>query len=178
MFLSFQPDPTGRIDGSEFFRRLCSTICIAKTRITLHFYDVGGRGLLREQDIENYIFNLIPDLPPLQNMHENFYPFYVFTATRRFMFFLDPKKSGKVSIRKLVSSQVMEELLELGMAGRGANGGGGQGGGNTQEAGGIAGNWFSAENSMRVYSQYLEVRRTRAKRACKGFLVVRVGDFR
>ncbi|GMH54494.1 hypothetical protein TrRE_jg7526, partial [Triparma retinervis] len=49
MFLSFTPDGEGKIDGGEFFRRLCSTICIAKTRITLQFYDAGGRGLLREQ---------------------------------------------------------------------------------------------------------------------------------
>ena len=28
MFLSFQPDNEGRIEGGEFFRRLCSTICI------------------------------------------------------------------------------------------------------------------------------------------------------
>ncbi|GMI26207.1 hypothetical protein TrRE_jg1331, partial [Triparma retinervis] len=99
-------------------------------------------------DIENYIYNLIPDLPPLQTMHENFYPFYVFTATRRFMFFLDPKRTGRVSIKKLVCSQVMEELLELGMAG------GNQG---REGGGGLGGNWFSAENSLRVYSQYLEL---------------------
>ena len=128
---------------------MCSSICIAKTRITLQFYDVGGKGLLREQDIENYIYNLIPDLPPLQGMHENFYPFYVFTATRRFMFFLDPKRCGRIPIRRLVTSPIMEELLELGMA----TGGGATG----TTAAELQSNWFSAESSLRVYSQYLEL---------------------
>ena len=91
-FLSFSPDSEGRISATSFFKRLCSSICIAKTRITLQFYDQSNRGRLRETDIENYIFNLIPDLPALAGMSTAFHPFYVFTATRRFMFFLDPKR--------------------------------------------------------------------------------------
>ena len=139
-FLSFPPDSEGRISATAFFKRLCSSICIAKTRITLQFYDQSNRGRLRETDIENYIFNLIPDLPPLAGMSTAFHPFYVFTATRRFMFFLDPKRTGSIPIKRLVTSEIMEELLDLGMEGK--DGGD---------------NWFSAENSLRVYSQYLEL---------------------
>ncbi|GMH91687.1 hypothetical protein TL16_g12124 [Triparma laevis f. inornata] len=139
-FLSFTPDTKGRISATSFFKRLCSSICIAKTRITLQFYDQSNRGTLRETDVENYIFNLIPDLPPLANMSTAFHPFYVFTATRRFMFFLDPKRTGSIPIRRLVTSSIMEELLELGMEGKEAST-----------------NWFSSENSLRVYSQYLEL---------------------
>jgi hypothetical protein len=43
----------------------------------------------------------------------------VFTATRRFMFFLDPYRTGAVSIKNLVTSPVMSELLALGMVGSG-----------------------------------------------------------
>ncbi|GMI02998.1 hypothetical protein TrVE_jg9726 [Triparma verrucosa] len=139
-FLSFNPDSSGHISATAFFKRLCSSICIAKTRITLQFYDQSNRGTLRETDVENYIFNLIPDLPPLANMSTAFHPFYVFTATRRFMFFLDPKRTGSIPIKRLVTSSIMEELLELGMEGKEAST-----------------NWFSSENSLRVYSQYLEL---------------------
>ena len=58
------------------------------------------------------------------------------------MFFLDPKRAGSIPIKRLVTSSIMEELLELGMEGKEAST-----------------NWFSSENSLRVYSQYLEVRK-------------------
>ncbi|CAN0483450.1 unnamed protein product, partial [Discosporangium mesarthrocarpum] len=61
-------------------------------------YDSVGRGYLNEQDLESYIYDLIPTIPSLRSMHENFFPFYVFTVVRRFMFFLDPKRTGKVVI--------------------------------------------------------------------------------
>lgn len=34
------------------------------------------------QDLENYIYELLPQLPHLQSLQEEFYPFYVFTAVR------------------------------------------------------------------------------------------------
>lgn len=58
------------------------------------FYDSEGLGFLREQDLENYVYDHIPTMPALRAIHDNFYPFYVFTAVRRFMFFLDPKRTG------------------------------------------------------------------------------------
>lgn len=77
-------------------------------------------------------------------MPEAFASFYVFTAVRRFMFFLDlkrtgknilslasvhsidrraalspipnnPPRTGRISIERLVGSRVMEELMELAM---------------------------------------------------------------
>ncbi|CAN0549917.1 unnamed protein product, partial [Ectocarpus sp. 12 AP-2014] len=80
------------------------------------FYDSEGLGFLREQDLENYVYDHIPTMPALRAIHDNFYPFYVFTAVRRFMFFLDPKRTGKISIDTLVRSRVMEEFLQVRMA--------------------------------------------------------------
>lgn len=40
------------------------------------------------------MYDHIPTMPALRAIHDNFYPFYVFTAVRRFMFFLDPKRTG------------------------------------------------------------------------------------
>ena len=39
------------------------------------------------------MYNLIPELPPLRGLQESFYPFYVFHAVRKFMFFV-PSKNG------------------------------------------------------------------------------------
>ena len=64
-------------------------------------YDTTGDGFLREQDLESYIYDLIPQLPALRDLEENFYPFYVFTAVRKFFFFLDPKRRGQLGRLKL-----------------------------------------------------------------------------
>merc|ERR1712032_1674792 len=64
---------------------------IKQTRVQLSYYDALGRGYLREKDMENFIFELIPTLPQLNSLQEEFYPFYVFTAVRKFFFFLRPQ---------------------------------------------------------------------------------------
>jgi serine/threonine-protein phosphatase 2A regulatory subunit B'' len=72
-----------------------------------------GYGYLREQDLENFVYALIPNLPCLEDLQENFYPFYVFTAVRKFLFFLDVKRTGKVSLDAILESPVLEELMQL-----------------------------------------------------------------
>ncbi|CAN0195793.1 unnamed protein product, partial [Ectocarpus sp. 4 AP-2014] len=115
-FLRFPRDIRARIPSRVFFKHVYESVTLQKTRLTLHFYDSEGLGFLREQDLENYVYDHIPTMPALRAIHDNFYPFYVFTAVRRFMFFLDPKRTGKISIDTLVRSRVMEEFLQVRMA--------------------------------------------------------------
>lgn len=143
VFVRFERDQYDRISTQAFFQFVCGHVTLAQTRVALSLYDVTASGSLREQDLENYIFNLIPDLPPLRTLQENFYPFYVFTAVRKFIFFLDPKRTGRVSIKNLVSSRILSELLELRRQGW------------VEEEN--RRNWFSGSNALRVYSQYLEL---------------------
>lgn len=79
---------------------------------TLSFHRFSN-GYLREKDLENYIFELIPIFSQLQQLEENFYPFYVITAVRKFFFFLDPKKSGRIYIKDMLTSPILAELYEL-----------------------------------------------------------------
>eukprot|EP00519_Triparma_laevis_P001218 CAMPEP_0182517844 /NCGR_PEP_ID=MMETSP1321-20130603/43044_1 /TAXON_ID=91990 /ORGANISM="Bolidomonas sp., Strain RCC1657" /LENGTH=219 /DNA_ID=CAMNT_0024725625 /DNA_START=342 /DNA_END=998 /DNA_ORIENTATION=- len=59
----------------------------------------------------------------------------------RLRFFLDPKRAGSIPIKRLVTSSILEELLELGMEGKEAST-----------------NWFSSENSLGFISKlYLEL---------------------
>ena len=53
---------------------------------------------LREQDVENYISELIESLPQLDGLDKSFHSFYVCTAVRKFFFFLDPIHTGKIRI--------------------------------------------------------------------------------
>jgi hypothetical protein len=48
-FLKLQPNQHGRVDSSLLFKYIYNSICLQKTRITLHYYDSEMEGYLREQ---------------------------------------------------------------------------------------------------------------------------------
>lgn len=79
----------------------------------LSLYDLTGQGYLRESDLENYILELIPTLPQLDGLEKSFHSFYVCTAVRKFLFFLDPLKTGKVRIQDILACSFLDDLLEL-----------------------------------------------------------------
>jgi len=79
----------------------------------------------------------------LQNLQETFYPFYVITAVRKFFFFLDPKRTGKIQIKDMLTSPILAELYELRQESL-----------NMEDA---LQNWFSVQSSLRVYDQYLRL---------------------
>lgn len=76
-------------------------------------YDQTGQGFLRESDLENYIQELIPTLPQLDGLEKSFHNFYVCTAVRKFLFFLDPLRTGKVRIQDILACSFLDDLLEL-----------------------------------------------------------------
>ena len=98
---------------------------------------------MREKDLENYIFELMPTFPQLEKLQEAFYPFYVITAVRKFFFYLDPKRTGKIMIKDMLTSPILAELYELKSQQM-----------SLEEA---LGNWFSVQSSLRVYDNYLRL---------------------
>jgi len=144
MFLKFPRDHNGCIAIVPFFTFIVRKVNLKQTRVQLSYYDALGRGYLREKDMENFIFELIPTLPQLNSLQEEFYPFYVFTAVRKFFFFLDPKRTGRIHIRALLSSQILHELYELRQE-------------QPLEASEAASNWFSMQSALKVYGAYLEL---------------------
>jgi len=143
-FLKFPRDLNGCIAIVPFFTFVMRKVNIKQTRVHLSYYDALGRGYLKEKDMENFIFELIPTLPQLNSLQEEFYPFYVFTAVRKFFFFLDPKRTGRINIRDLLSSQILPELYELRQE-------------QPMEAGEAHVNWFSMQSALKVYGAYLEL---------------------
>jgi serine/threonine-protein phosphatase 2A regulatory subunit B'' len=99
-------DPYGRISVMAFFNYVMRKVWIHQTRIGLSLYDVNGQGFLREQDVENYIAELIETLPQLDGLDKSFHSFYVCTAVRKFFFFLDPMRSGKSKIVTFIHSRI------------------------------------------------------------------------
>jgi len=139
----FQKDIYGRISIMQFFNYVMRKVWLYQTRIGLSLYDVAGQGFLRESDLENYILELIPTLPQLDGLEKNFYSFYVCTAVRKFFFFLDPMRTGKIKIQDILSCSFLDDLLELRDEVLPKD---------KQEN-----NWFSAPSALRVYGQYLNL---------------------
>lgn len=143
VFLKCDRDEYGRIEIVPFFHYIVRKVNLHQTRIQISLYDSAGYGYLKEKDLENFIYELIPTFPQLSQLQENFFPFYVITAVRKFFFFLDPKKTGRIWIKEILTSQILGELYELR-----------QERWTTDEA---LNNWFSIQNTFRVYEQYLKM---------------------
>jgi len=143
VFLKCDRDEYGRIEIIPFFHYIVRKVNLHQTRIQISLYDSAGYGYLKEKDLENFIYELIPSFPQLASLQENFYPFYVITAVRKFFFFLDPKRTGKIWIKDMLTSSILAELYEL----RQENW-------SSEEA---AQNWFSVQSTLQVYDQYLRL---------------------
>ncbi len=137
----YESDPDGRVSINSFLSYVTKKFWLHQTRIGLSLYDGAGLGYLKESDLENYIFELIPTLPQLEQLEKSFYSFYVCTAVRKFFFFLDPLRTGRVKITEILSSGFLDQLIEL----------------RDEELSKdhLEANWFSAQSAQRVYGQYL-----------------------
>ncbi|XP_033208559.1 serine/threonine-protein phosphatase 2A regulatory subunit B'' subunit gamma-like isoform X2 [Belonocnema kinseyi] len=140
-----QGDPHGRVSIMALFNYVMRKVWLHQTRIGLSLYDVTGQGYLRESDLENYILELIPTLPQLEGLEKSFHSFYVCTAVRKFLFFLDPLRTGRVRIQDILACSFLDDLLELRDEDLPKD---------LQEA-----NWFSAPSALKVYGQYLNLDR-------------------
>jgi len=138
-----QGDRLGRISIMALFNYVMRKVWLHQTRIGLSLYDVTGQGYLRESDLENYILELIETLPQLDGLEKSFHPFYVCTAVRKFFFFLDPLRVGKIKIQDVLACSFLDDLLELRDQELSKE---------HQEK-----NWFSAPSALRVYGQYLNL---------------------
>ena len=144
-FLQFRRDKHGRVSMNEFCEYVCRHRDLCEERITLSLFDPTGDGCLREVHLENYFFDFINHIPSLRALQEDFNHFYVFTAVRRFFFFLDRQGQRKLAIKDILASPVFGELHELRQPEW------------DEDLPRCQENWFSAHSSLRVYREYLEL---------------------
>ncbi len=112
-FLKFDRDEYGRIDMQSFFHSIVRKNNLFQTRIHISLYDTAGNGYLTENNLCEYISELIPTFIHLKNMDEAFKEKYIMAATRKFFFFLDPKRTGRIYIKDMLTSTILAELYEL-----------------------------------------------------------------
>jgi len=115
-FLMFERDDMGRILVPGFMQFVVRQDTLLKTVLHLSLYDTDHDGVLKDADLEEYIHDMIPSLPQLaaaEGFGEKLYPFWVKTAVSKFRFFLDPRHTGRIKLRDLATSPVLDELFEL-----------------------------------------------------------------
>ncbi|CAN7978832.1 unnamed protein product [Ixodes persulcatus] len=142
-----QNDPYGRISVLDLFNYVMKKVWLRQTRIGLSLYDVSGQGYLREHDLETYIKELIPQLPQIDGIERSFHSFYVCTALRKFCFFLDPLRTGRIKIQDILCCPFLDDFTELRD--------------DKLTKTDLENNWFSAPSALKVYGDYLNLDRTR-----------------
>lgn len=140
-----QDDPCGRVSIMSLFNYVMRKVWLQQTRVGLSLYDATGQGYLREADLESYIADLLPTLPQLEGLETSFHSFYICTAVRKFLYFLDTLRAGRVRILDVLVCSFLDDLLELRDEDLSKE---------LQEQ-----NWFSAPSALRVYGQYLNLDR-------------------
>ncbi|KAJ3322987.1 Serine/threonine-protein phosphatase 2A regulatory subunit B'' subunit gamma [Blyttiomyces sp. JEL0837] len=93
-YLCFVPDENGYISVLQFFNYVLRKVSLMQARLDLSQYDGDQDGFLTEEELQQYIASLIPTLR-LDNVNKSFHKYYVITAARKFIFFLDPLRKGQ-----------------------------------------------------------------------------------
>lgn len=130
----------GYLSIDTFFKYIMKKIWVDQTRSGLSHYDLNGLGYLSEMDFESYVSDLIPTLTQLKELNKIFYSFYACLVVRRFFFYLDPLRTGKIRIVDILSCGFLDELLEL-----------------REEIHKTKQNYFSIPSALHIYSTYLEL---------------------
>eukprot|EP01116_Phalansterium_solitarium_P021930 TRINITY_DN7041_c0_g1_i1.p1 TRINITY_DN7041_c0_g1~~TRINITY_DN7041_c0_g1_i1.p1 ORF type:complete len:452 (+),score=181.34 TRINITY_DN7041_c0_g1_i1:103-1458(+) len=143
VFLSFQRDMQGRIAIDTFYKYMQQKVARDKVEIALMEFDSEGDGFLRESEMERYIRSVMPTLATVQHMSPSLLPYYLIHAVRRYFFFLDPNRRGKISIQETATSHVMDQMMELLP--------------NSSAGGDVNRNWFSMSYFQDIYNQFIQL---------------------
>lgn len=101
-------------------------------------YDSFGDGYLREQDLERFIAALCKGFPQTAQMTSNQMKYYLYHAVRKFMFFLDTNRRGRIAQQDILQSPLLDEINQL----------------KTTTPVVASKNWFSLQFFQRLYSRY------------------------
>lgn len=151
-FLSLPRSRKGSVSYGVLELYLTRTFVLASIGSIVREYADLQTNCLREVDLENFVFDVIPSAPGLSALPREFYNFYVFHAVSCFVMDLDPCHSGKVPVDKFIRSKCLQDFVDVlypfastatigfGMAPLGSQQG-----------------WFTYPCALRVYNMYLDL---------------------
>lgn len=107
-------DKFSRMKLTDFYSYIMKMTWLNRARVELSKYDAGGKGYLVEEELEIYLKSQMSFLHQLKNIERWFIPYYLCTVSRRFFFFLDPIRIGRVRICDILASGLLESFFALG----------------------------------------------------------------
>lgn len=146
------------VNIANLFNYIARKTWFSRTKVELMMHDISEGGYLTEmvrywslininqlhfQELENYFRDLIPKISQLNMIELPFHAFYTCVVVRKFMFFLDPHRSGKVKINDILESSFLDDLVELRS--------------DDLREGREDTNWFSVSNYQKLYDQYVNM---------------------
>lgn len=145
-FLKFDKDKYGRIEILAFFHYLVKKTNSIENKINICYHDVYNSGFLNDKDLENYIKEEFKQFYFYDELSEDIKEYYLLVAQRKFFFFLDPKRTGRIFINDIVCSPILTEFLEMKektVHSESQN------------------NWFSNANFFLIYRKYIDLDKDR-----------------
>eukprot|EP01064_Diplonema_japonicum_P014951 TRINITY_DN2270_c2_g1_i1.p1 TRINITY_DN2270_c2_g1~~TRINITY_DN2270_c2_g1_i1.p1 ORF type:complete len:470 (+),score=65.38 TRINITY_DN2270_c2_g1_i1:169-1578(+) len=143
--------------ATPIFTHVNKKCILHNVRIKLELCDSIGDGYLTESDLERFVEEMMPHLRTVRNietfMESHYTSFYKCHAVRKFFFFLDPMRSGRILINTLMKSNVLLEFMKLYVLDRTAPEPGLEG--DVPED--LMDNWFTFQIMYRVYQHYVEL---------------------
>ena len=143
VLMSLRRDAGGCIAVNTLFDLVMRKMSLQQTRLSLCLADPAATGLIREKDLEAFVLEQIGAMPQLATLDDGFHAVYAVYAARKFFFFLDLRRTGRVPIAELLCSDVLaefNELLQPRMSDHAARS-----------------NWFSVPFVTRVHSAYIQM---------------------
>lgn len=153
MYLMLPKSKDGTISLKTYKRVILRHLQLNYLSIELMRYSkINCTHHITESELESFMCRFMREIATYFKLEENFYMFYVYYCVRKFVFFVDPNRSLQLSIDKLVHSVVMDELLCLYEYVKC----------DTPEEKAehefvLLHNYFSPQNSMQVYEDFLEL---------------------
>lgn len=142
-FARFARDAHGRISGRTFMEFVVRHVALTQSRINLGCHDADADGWLTEDELEAFVGRSVTTMSALQSLPMGFANQYRRIATRRFMFFNDPRRRGKARISALLCSDALSDFNELHAA--------------REDDPALQQNWFSLVSAQRVYKSFLDL---------------------
>lgn len=148
-FLKFDKDKYGRIDILAFFHYVVRKTNIEENKVAFSLSDVYCEGFLTDKDLETYIKEEVKNFYFFESeITDDIKEYYLLVAQRKFFFFLDPKRTGKINIKDIVTSNILTEFNEM-KEQPPAN----------EPNFNNSNNWFSITNFWRIYKKYIDLDR-------------------
>jgi hypothetical protein len=142
-FALFPKDSTLCINAERFMDFVRRSMYVMDALFTMVNYARTSEEFITEDEMQEYIEDMIPQLE-LPKMNPTATKFYVCHALRKFTFFHDKMRQGKMSIEKVAFSSTMAEFLELRES-------------HLLPKEALNSNWFSPQMFSQYYSEFMRM---------------------